>query len=45
MNRYLLEFSFIKISWYSIFIVLGVLIGSYILTKEAKKFKIQKEFI
>ncbi|MFA6327763.1 MAG: prolipoprotein diacylglyceryl transferase [Bacilli bacterium] len=45
MNRYLLEFSFIKISWYSIFIVLGVLIGSYILTREAKKFKIQKEFI
>lgn len=45
MGKYVLDLNFIKISWYSVFIVLGVLIGSYILTKEAKKFKIQKEFI
>ena len=42
MNPILLEIGNIKIYWYSIMILLGVLIGSYIVLKESKRFNISK---
>ena len=42
MNPILVEIGNIRIYWYSIMILLGVLIGSYIVLKESKRFNISK---
>ncbi len=42
MNPILIEIGNIKIYWYSVMILIGVLLGSYIVTKEAKRFNISK---
>lgn len=42
MNPILIEIGNIKIYWYSIMILLGVIIGTYFVTREAKRFNISK---
>ena len=37
MSRVFLDLGFIKIYWYSVCIVIGMILGSYLVTKEAKK--------
>ena len=45
MNPILIEIGNVRIYWYSVMILLGVLLGSYIVLKEAKKFNISKSKI
>ncbi len=45
MNPILLDLGFIQIYWYSIFILLGVVIGTSLIMKESKKFNIPKDFM
>ena len=45
MNPIFLEIGSIKINWYSITMFLGILIGGFIVYKEALKHKIKEEFI
>ena len=42
MNPILIEIGNIKIYWYSIMILTGVILGSIIVLKEAKRFNISK---
>ena len=43
MNPILIQIRNLKIYWYSIMILLGVIIGCYIVIKESKKYNISKE--
>ena len=45
MNPILIDLGFIQIYWYSVMILLGLLIGSFLIIKEAKRFNIPKEYI
>lgn len=45
MDRVALDLGFIQIYWYSIFIFLGVFFASFIILREAKKQKINEDFI
>lgn len=45
MNPVLLDLGIIKIYWYSVMIFLGLLIGGWIILKEAKHFGISEDFI
>ena len=45
MNPILFDLGFIKIYWYSIMILLGILFAYVIIMSEAKKFGINKEFM
>ena len=45
MDRVALDLGFIQIYWYSIFIFLGVFFASIVILKEAKKHKINEDFI
>jgi len=45
MNSVFLDLGFIQIYWYSIMIFLGLLIGGWIVLKEAKRFGISEDFI
>ncbi len=45
MNPILLDLNFITIKWYSVLILLGTLIGIFLMLTEAKKFKITSDFI
>ena len=45
MNPILIEIGNIRIYWYSVMILLGVLLGSYIVLKESKRFNISKSKI
>ena len=45
MNPILLDLGFIQIYWYSVMILLGLLLGSFLIIKESKRFNIQKEYI
>ena len=45
MNPILIEIGNIKIYWYSVMILLGVLIGSYLVLRESKRFNISKSKI
>lgn len=45
MDRVALDLGFVKIYWYSLCIFLGVVIASYLIIKESKKFKIDEEKI
>lgn len=45
MNPIFLEIGPIQIYWYSIFVLLGFLIGGFLAIKEAKRFDISKEFM
>lgn len=45
MNPVLLDLGFIKIYWYSIMILLGIIIGGSIILKETKKFKIPEDYM
>lgn len=45
MNAVFLDLGFIKIYWYSVTIFLGLLIGGWIVLKEAKRFEISEDFI
>ena len=42
MNRVMIDFGIIKIYWYSVMILLGVLVATYIIMKESKKKGISK---
>lgn len=45
MNKVALDLGIIQIYWYSIFIFLGILVGSSIIYLESKKRKIDSEFV
>lgn len=45
MKDVFLDLGFIQIYWYSIMLFLGLLIGGWIILKEAKRFGISEEFI
>ena len=45
MNPILLKIGNITIYWYSVMILIGFIINSYLITKESKKFNIKKEII
>ena len=45
MNPILIEIGNIKIYWYSIMILLGVILGYILIVKESKKYNISKEKI
>ena len=45
MNRVALDLGPIQIYWYSIFIFLGILIACFVIYKEAKKRKIEEDFL
>lgn len=45
MNPILFDLGFIKIYWYSIMIFLALLIGGWLVLKEAKRFKIPEDFV
>lgn len=45
MNPVLIDLGFVQIYWYSILIILGVYIGSSILIKESKRFKIPENYM
>lgn len=45
MDRIALDLGFIQIYWYSIFIFLGVLVASMVILREAKKQKINQDFL
>lgn len=45
MNPILLDMGFLQIKWYSILILASVLISTYFVIKEAKRFKIDKDDI
>ncbi len=45
MNRVALDLGFFQVYWYSVFIFLGILCGSIVIYKEAKKEKISLDFL
>ena len=45
MDRYLVDIGIFQISWYSVFIFLGIFIGGAFLFREARKFKIPEDFL
>lgn len=45
MNPILFDLGFIKIYWYSIMIFIALLIGGWLVLKEAKRFKIPEDFV
>lgn len=45
MDRVALDLGFIQIYWYSIFIFLGVFLASFVILREAKRQKINEDFI
>ena len=45
MGRIALDLGFIQIYWYSIFIFLGVFFGSFVILREAKRQRINEDFI
>lgn len=45
MNPIFLDLGFIQIYWYSIMILLGIILGIFIILKESKKFKIEQDFM
>ena len=45
MNPIIFDLGFIKIYWYSIMIFLALLIGGWLVLKEAKRFKIPEDFV
>lgn len=45
MNPIFLEIGPVQIYWYSIFVLLGFLVGGFLALKEAKRFDISKEFM
>ncbi len=45
MNPILVDLGFVQIHWYSVLILLGMLIGTTIILKEGKKFNIPKDFM
>ena len=45
MNSIFLDLGFIQIYWYSVMVLLGFLIGGWLILKEAKRFGISEDFI
>ena len=45
MDRVALDLGIIQIYWYSIFIFLAMIIGCFVIFKEAKKKQIDEEFL
>lgn len=45
MNSIMLDLGFIKIYWYSFFILMGVIVGYFLAIKESNKFKIPKDYM
>ena len=45
MNPILLDLGIVKIYWYSVMILLGLLIGGWLILKESKRFGISEDFI
>ena len=43
MNSVMLDLGFIKIYWYSFFILMGVIVGYKLAINESQKFKIPKD--
>lgn len=45
MNPYLVDFGLFQISWYSVFVLLGLFVGGTLLFWEAKRFSINPDFL
>lgn len=45
MHRVALDFGFIQIYWYSIFIFLGMIVACFLIFKEAQKKELEEEFL
>ena len=45
MDRIAIDLGFIQIYWYSIFIFIGILVGTMMILKECKKQNINEDFI
>ena len=45
MDGILIDLGFIQIYWYSVMLFIGFLLGGYLLLREAKRFKINEDFI
>ena len=45
MNNVMLDLGFIKIYWYSFFILMGVIVGYKLAINESQKFKIPKDYM
>jgi phosphatidylglycerol:prolipoprotein diacylglycerol transferase len=45
MSRYLIDLGLFQISWYSVFILIGIFIGGTLLLREAKRFNIDNDFL
>ena len=45
MNPYIFKFHGVAIRWYTLFILIGVLIGFYLVNKEGRRFNVNKDFL
>ena len=45
MNSTIIDFGFISIKWYSVLILISILIGMFLIEKEANKFNIDKDLL
>lgn len=45
MDGILVDLGFVQIYWYSVMLFVGFLLGGYLLLREAKRFKIDEEFV
>ena len=45
MNRYIFTIGNFKVEWYSVLIIIGVMIGLTMVMKEAKRYKYPTEFV
>jgi phosphatidylglycerol:prolipoprotein diacylglycerol transferase len=45
MNPILIDLGYLTIYWYSVFVFLGMLVGGFVLYKEAKRFNVSEAFI
>jgi len=45
LNPVLIDLGFLQITWYSLFILLGVMIASFLVLKEGKKFGLTEDYV
>lgn len=45
MNAYVFKIGNFGVRWYSLFILIGVIVGILLIEKEGKKFNISKDFL
>lgn len=45
MNPYIFKFHGVNVRWYTILVLIGVLLGFYMVNKEGQRFKVNKDFL